>query len=151
MTAKSFDGHVPDPGELRPDDTALLDEVDRLLVEEAELVERVELRAGLRKALAVAQAANAYLNAQEPWKTAKTDMDRTATVLNTTLQAIGAGAIAFAPYTPFASATVLDWLGLDDDPVATGWRRPEVQTGTELGVPEVLFPKIELPEAPDEG
>ena len=150
MTAKTFGGRVPDVGELRAEDTALLDAVDQLLVEEAELVEQVELRAGLRKALAVAQAANGYLNAQEPWKTAKTDLDRTATVLNTTLQAIGAAAIAFAPYTPFSSATVLGWLGLDDDPVATGWRRPEVQAGTELGVPEVLFPKIELP-AEDDG
>ena len=121
-----------------------------LLVEEAELVEKVELRAGLRKALAVAQAANGYLNAQEPWKTAKTDLDRTATVLHTTLQAIGAAAIAFAPYTPFSSATVLGWLGLDEDPVTLGWQRPTVEPGTELGTPEVLFPKIELPEV-DEG
>jgi methionyl-tRNA synthetase len=147
MTAKNFDGVAPDPGTLDEADTDLLDEADRLLAVEAEQIEAVELRAALRTALSLAQATNGYLNRMEPWKTARTDPTRTATTLSTALQAIAAATVAFAPFTPFSTATVRGWLGLDRDPVASGWARPTVTPGTRLGEPVVLFPKIDLPDA----
>jgi len=147
MTRKNFDEAVPEPGDLDDVDRALLDELDRLLVEEADLLERVELRPALKSAMAVARAANGYLNQREPWKTAKVDRERTATTLYVAIQALAAGAIAFAPFTPFSSERVLGWLGHDGPINDMGWRRPDVPAGTPLGTPEVLFPRIELPEA----
>jgi methionyl-tRNA synthetase len=146
MTRKRFDEAVPTPGELTADDEALLARCDELLAAEAAHIEKVELRAGLKDALAIAQAANAYLNAQEPWKVVKEDLARAGTVLWTVLQAIGAGAVAFAPYTPFSSETIHGWLGHDGTLAEQGWRRGEVVAGRLLGEPHVLFPKIELPE-----
>jgi len=144
MTIKNYDGVVPTPGELDDDDRGLIADADSLLAEEGALLERVELRAALKQALGIAQAANAYLNLKAPWKTAKTDMERTATTLWVALQAISAAMIAFAPFVPTSSAKVHGFLGhtgrLGDD----GWARPEVVAGASLGTPEVLFAKIDV-------
>jgi methionyl-tRNA synthetase len=147
MTAKGFDGRVPEPGPRDARDEALLATVDAALADEAEAIEHVELRRGLRTALTAAQEVNAYLNATEPWRTAKVDRDRTATTLWTALQAIAGLAVAFAPYVPFSSATILGWLGLDEDVTAIGWRRPEVAVGAVLGAAVPLFPRVEVAEA----
>jgi methionyl-tRNA synthetase len=146
MTRRNFDGRVPGPGPLDDVDRGLLARLDALLVEEAALIEAVELRQALKRGLAVAQAANAYLNQREPWKTAKTDRERTATTLHTAVQALAAGAVAFAPFTPFSSQQVHEWLGGQGDLAGHGWRRSDVPAGTELGEPTPLFRKVELPE-----
>jgi methionyl-tRNA synthetase len=144
MARKNFDGVVPTPGALDDQDHQLLADVDAALAAVAAAIERVELRAALQEALGVARAANAYLNAREPWKTAKVDRERTATTLWIALQAIGTGTVAFAPFTPFSVPRIRDWLGLG--PVGEGgWQRPEVVAGSPLGDAEVLFPRIEVP------
>ncbi|MDX1658890.1 MAG: class I tRNA ligase family protein, partial [Nitriliruptorales bacterium] len=146
MTHKNFAGTVPDPGELEEPDTTLLDTVDGHLAAAADLLEKVELRAALKEALAAAQATNAYLNRMEPWKTAKTDRERTGRTLYTALQAIDGIAIAFAPYTPNSSDTILGLLGHEGGAQAHGWQRREVTPGTELGEAQPLFQKIDLPD-----
>ena len=146
MTRKNFDGVVPEPGERDERDRQLLETVDAHLVEQARLMERVELRHGLKEALAAAQATNAYLNALEPWQTAKEDRERTATTLWTALQAISGINVGFAPYTPFAAQQLHEWLGGDGQLVDHGWTRAEVPGGTELGTPKPLFTKMEAAE-----
>jgi methionyl-tRNA synthetase len=146
MTRKNFDGEVPVPGQLDDRDHELLATVDEQLAEEARLIGVVELRRALKAALAGAQAANGYLNALEPWRTAKTDRDRTATTLWTALQAINGLKVAFAPFTPFASEQLHRWLGGEGDLVDHGWQRHEVPAGTPLGTPKPLFRKMEDPE-----
>ncbi|MEX1177028.1 MAG: methionine--tRNA ligase [Nitriliruptor sp.] len=149
MTGKQFDGVVPEPVDPDERDLGLLAEVDDHLAAAEGLLERVELRAALKEAMAGAQAANAYLNALEPWKTAKSDRDRTATTLWTALQAIAGLNVAFAPYVPFGAAELDRWLGGDGDHRGRGWVRPEVEAGVKLGAPSPLFRKVE--PAPDEG
>lgn len=145
MTRKNFDGVVPEPGPLDDRDTALLTEVDDRLAAAGQLLERVELRRAVKEALAGAQAANAYLNATEPWKTAKTDLVRTATTLHTALQAIAGLNVAFAPYVPFGASQLDVWLGGDGVLEGRGWARRPVPVGTELGEPTPLFRKVEVP------
>jgi len=57
-------------------------------------IEAVHLKAALGTAMAMAQDANAYLSDTEPWKTAKTDRERTATSLYTVLCVINALKVA---------------------------------------------------------
>ncbi len=54
---------------------------------------------------------NVYLNATEPWKLAKKDLDRTATVLHTALSAINGIKTGLYPYLPFTSEDIHHWLG----------------------------------------
>jgi methionyl-tRNA synthetase len=142
---------MPEAGELADVDRALLATIDRTLVDAAAALEAVELRRALRLALTGAQEVNAYLNELEPWRTAKTDMVRTGTTLHVALQAIAGLVVAFAPFTPFSSATIHGWLGLSGTLEGSGWRRPEVPAGTRLGEATPLFARVELPEPePDE-
>jgi methionyl-tRNA synthetase len=144
MTRKNFDGVVPDPAELDERDHALLATIDGVLAQEQDMLEQVELRQALKQALHGAQETNAYLNALEPWKTAKTDRDRTATTLWTALQAINGLKLAFAPFVPTASATLDTWVGGDGELNGRGWQREEVASGTVLGQPSPLFQKMDV-------
>lgn len=91
-----------------------------------------------------AQEANAYLNEMEPWKTATSDPERTATTLWVSLQLIGAVAVALAPYLPGSSRAVLEALGVPVGPDGPSWAAPIVASGTRLGELGPLFAKVEL-------
>jgi methionyl-tRNA synthetase len=140
LTARHFDGVVPQPAEMRPEDQAVLDSVDEALTTEAAHIEAVELRAGLRDALEAAGKVNVYLNSTEPWRLVKEDRDRAATVLWTAVQAIAGVRVAFAPYLPFSTDELGEILALG--PVER-WTRPEVTAGTVLGEIQPLFTKLE--------
>jgi methionyl-tRNA synthetase len=147
ITAKHFEGAVPARGAPSEADLALIAGTDEALAEVGRLIERVELRQGLRRAMAGAQAINGYLNDEEPWKVIKTDRDRAGTVLWTAIQAISGLRIAFAPYLPFTTATLGTMLGLAAEPA--GWVRPEIDEGSVLGEVTPLFTKLE-PDVLDE-
>ena len=106
MSAKSFDQKVPEPDTLRDSDQALLDQVDEALSAVPSHIEKVELRGGLRTAMDAATEVNAYLNAEEPWQVIKTDRDRAATILWTSIQAISGIRVALAPYLPNSTADI---------------------------------------------
>ena len=62
-----------------------------------------KFREALKEAMNIARLGNKYLTDTEPWKVAKTDMDRTASILNVSLQICASLAIAFEPFLPFSS------------------------------------------------
>ncbi len=141
LTAKNFDGSVPEPAGTTPADQELLAHVDGALTATSAHLEARELRAGLRTAMEAAAATNAYLNAEEPWKTVKVDHERAATVLWTAIQAVSGIRVGLAPYLPFTTRTLGTMLGLD--PVPSAWERPEVPAGTVFGTITPLFSKLE--------
>ncbi|MEM7286910.1 MAG: methionine--tRNA ligase [Actinomycetota bacterium] len=146
MTNKNCDGAIPVPGELTADDQALLDAVDTYLETSAAQFDRVELRAALRTGMDAAQAANQYLNATEPWKLAKNDLDRARTVLFVALSAINGARVMLAPYLPFSAAALDEILGETD-----GWRRVELEVGRPIDKPTPLFAKVDMDALADEG
>ncbi|MEZ5243614.1 MAG: methionine--tRNA ligase [Acidimicrobiales bacterium] len=123
------------------EDEAVLAAVDAALVTAGEQIERVELRSALRTAMDGAQAINAYLNATEPWKLAKSDPERSAVVLATALDAVNGIRIAFTPFLPFSSAVLDAALG-----EVVGWRRVPVPPGTVIEKPTPIFTKVDLDE-----
>jgi methionyl-tRNA synthetase len=141
MTARNFAGLVPEPAGLGPDDEALLNSATTALEETAGLIESVELRAGLRRMMEAASTVNVYLNANEPWKTVKTEPARAATVLWTAIQAISTIRIGLAPYLPFTAGQVGTMLGLGED--IPGWHPVAVDAGTSLGEISPMFTKLE--------
>ena len=149
MTHRYFDGVVPLTGEPEWADLEVLRSVDSALEEAANSLEAVRLRAALSTLLGGAQATNQYLSETEPWKTAKTDTDRTGTTLYTALQAISGLAAGFAPFLPSTSAKVLETLGIKTGGRQPEWERREVAEGTALGPAVPLFTKAELPADPD--
>ena len=143
MTAQNFDQTVPGAGSLDDDDTALLEGIDHALGEVAARIEAVELRAGLRAAMDAAQEVNAYLNSKAPWKTAKSDLDRTATTLKVALDAINGLKVAFAPYLPTTCERLHVLLGLAGAVSDHGWVRQAIPEGTTLAEVVPLFKKLD--------
>ncbi|MDJ0768838.1 MAG: methionine--tRNA ligase [Ilumatobacter sp.] len=139
MVNKNCEGQVPDPGELLGADRAVLDEVDEALRSAAAQLEAVELKAGLRTALAAAQAVNGYLSETEPWKVLKVDEQRGRTILHTALSAVNGVRVLFAPYLPFSTARLAEVLG----PIER-WERSPIATGAPIPKPTPLFGKVDL-------
>ncbi len=141
LAKRSLANTIPGGCVRRSVDRELLEQVDADLDRAGEHINRVELRAGLRTAMEAAARVNAYLNATEPWKLAKSDTERAAAVLLTALEAIAGVRVAFAPYLPFSTAALDGCFG----PV-TSWERPPLQAGAKLSNPGPLFAKVDLDE-----
>ena len=139
LAQSALGGVVPEVGDRHSSDTALLSATDDALRQEADCIERVELRAGLRSAMEAASRVNAYLNSNEPWKLASVDPDRAAAVLVTALEAMAGVRTGLAPYLPFSTAALDDLFG----PVER-WERPAVPPRTRVPKPEPLFAKVDL-------
>ena len=143
MVHKNCDGAIPKPGELQPEDDALLAGIDGFLDQAGEQFERAQLRAALRTGMDAAQSVNQYLTATEPWKLAKSDPNRGIDVLFVALSAINGVRVMLAPYLPFSSAALDEVLGTTD-----GWQRSPLEVGRPIDKPTPLFKKVDL-EADD--
>jgi methionyl-tRNA synthetase len=108
---KHWEGRVPAPGELRPYDLELLEQVAAGFGRIGELIEAVRLRDALNEALALARAANGYLD-RAPWfSVIKTDRTEAATTVYTALRAIDSLKTLLAPFLPFSSEQLHAALG----------------------------------------
>ena len=103
LTHKYFAGKVPAAGELQDIDRETLAEIPALKASLEKNLETYHFREALKDAMGIARVGNKYISDTEPWKVAKTDMDRCATILNVSLQICADLAIAFEPFTPFAA------------------------------------------------
>ena len=142
LTHKYFGGKVPACGALEDIDKEVLAEIPALKASMEKNIEGFKFREALKDAMGIARVGNKYISDTEPWKVAKTDLDRTATILGISLQICADLAIAFEPFTPFAAARLRAMLGSGLDWEILG--RPQVlPAGHQLGEPELLFAKIE--------
>ncbi|MDE5874928.1 MAG: methionine--tRNA ligase subunit beta, partial [Muribaculaceae bacterium] len=143
LTHKYFDGTVPPQGELQEADKQLIEQIRSLKTELTEAIETFHFREALRVAMDMARAGNKYLQETEPWKLAKTDMERTATILNLAVQTCANLAIAFEPFMPFMAEKLLKMLNGDK----ISWDMigcfDLVPAGAKIATPELLFEKIE--------
>ncbi|MBQ3607846.1 MAG: methionine--tRNA ligase [Bacteroidales bacterium] len=103
LTHKYFDGKVP--ADLKPEavDAETLAQIQPLKEAMEKYLDGYKFREALKEAMNIARLGNKYLTDTEPWKVAKTDMDRTASILNVSLQICASLAIAFEPFLPFSA------------------------------------------------
>ena len=142
LTHKYFDGKCPERAGLQDVDREVLAEIPALRASLEHNIETYHFREALKDAMSIARAGNKYISDTEPWKVAKTDMARTATILNVCLQICADLAVAFEPFTPFATAKLSNMLGLKSEWDNLG-KDNIVPAGHQLGQPELLFAKIE--------
>jgi methionyl-tRNA synthetase len=110
---KRYDGRVPDYDALTAADQALLAKVEGGLAAVGGLIEAVRLRDALGAAMALAREVNAYLNERAPWSVIKIDPADAARIVYTTLRAIDNLKTMLAPFLPFTSQQVHEYLGYD--------------------------------------
>ena len=86
LTHKYFGGKVP--ADLKPEaiDRETLAQIPAIAAEIESNIEQYRFREALKAAMNLARLGNKYLTDTEPWKVAKTDMERTASILNVSLQ-----------------------------------------------------------------
>ena len=115
LTHKYFAGKVPPCGSLMDIDKEVLAQIPALKASMEKNIEEYHFREALKDAMSLARLGNKYISDTEPWKVAKTDLDRTATILNISLQICADLAIAFEPFTPFAAERLRRMLGVSLD------------------------------------
>lgn len=142
LTHKYFEGRVPQCGELLDIDRELLEQIPQLRASLERNIEEFHFREALKDAMSIARAGNKYISDTEPWKVAKTDMERCATILNISLQICADLAIAFAPFTPFTCEKLCDMLQarFEWDKLGCPVILP---AGHQLAPAQLLFSKIE--------
>ena len=142
LTHKYFGGKVPAAGELLDVDRETLAQIPLLKASLEKNIEGYHFREALKDAMSIARVGNKYISDTEPWKVAKTDMARTATILNVSLQICADLAIAFEPFTPFSAEKLRTMLGSPLDWALLG-QSDILKEGHQLGQAELLFSKIE--------
>ena len=143
LTAKYFEGRVPARGELTDFDRETLDELGKVRSAIEKELDSFHFREALKEAMNLARLGNKYLADTEPWKLAKTDMDRVATILNISLQLTANLAIAFAPFLPQSSEKLLGMLQISLPAWTDLGRSDLLAVGHQLGQASLLFEKIE--------
>ena len=171
---KHWDGHVPQPGELRPEDREILATVEAGFATISEHFNAVRLRAALGEAMRLAGEVNKYLDKAGPWLVIKQDKAAAGTSVYTALRAIDSLKLLFAPFLPFTSQRLHTYLGYQeplfgeqftetrqDDlgehavlryrPTVQnpGWNPSQLAGGQTLVQPEPLFRKLD-PEVAEE-
>ncbi len=143
LTGKYFEGKVPAQGELSDYDRQTIEEFCNVKAELERLLNDFRFRDAQKEAMNLARIGNKYLADTEPWKLAKTDINRTATVLNLALQIAANLAIAFEPFLPFSSAKLRDMLALESFSWENLGRTDLLTEGHQLGEVSLLFEKID--------
>ena len=143
LTQKYFGGKVPARGVLTDYDQQTIAEFQGVKAQVEELLNNFRFRDAQKEAMNLARIGNKYLADMEPWKLAKTDMARTATVLNLALQIAANLSIAFEPFLPFSSERLRGMLRLPACDWSTLGSIDHLPEGHELGEVSLLFEKIE--------
>ena len=143
LTGKYFDGKVPPLGTLEDIDSDVLAQIADSKAKIEQLLDNFHFRDALREAMNLARTGNKYLADTEPWKLAKTDMSRVATILNVALQLSANLNIAFEPFLPFSSAKLRQMLQFDSVRWADFGKTELLPAGHALGKTELLFEQID--------
>lgn len=143
LTAKYFDGKVPALGELTDYDKQTLKEFEDVKGEVEKLLDVFKFRDAQKEAMNLARIGNKYLAETEPWKLAKTDMNRVATIMHLSLQIVANLSIAFEPFLPFSSKKLREMINMPSFNWNDLGKVNLLPEGHVLGAVQLLFEKIE--------
>jgi len=143
LTEKYFGAQVPAAGELSEYDKQTLADFENVKKDVEHYLDTFKFREAQKEAMNLARIGNKYLADTEPWKLAKTDLNRVATILNISLQLAANLAIAFEPFLPFSSKKLRDMLNMPTFDWAELGQTDLLEAGHVLNKPELLFEKIE--------
>ena len=143
LTKKYFNSIVPECGELQDIDRQAIEEFKDVKQKVEQLLDQFKFRDAQKEAMNLARIGNKYITDCEPWKVAKTDMERVKTILNICLQLSANLSIAFEPFLPFSSKKLRDMLNLKECNWEELGNTDILPAGHQLGEPSLLFEKLE--------
>jgi len=140
---RSFDGCVPEPGELDSRSQAVINLTTDTLNRVDELLYHCHFREAIRSAMSLAQEANRYLDEKSPWKTIKQDRQASATALYVAISVLSCLRTVLYPFLPFSSQRLHEYLGFKGSVEDDGWQLRFPSSGQRLLPPEPLFSKLD--------
>jgi len=143
LTEKYFAGKVPALSELTEYDRQTLADFKDVKARVEALLDDFKFRDAQKEAMELARIGNKYLADTEPWKIAKTDMERVGTILNLSLQISANLAIAFEPFLPFSAEKLRKMLGMETFQWSQLGCTDLLAEGHQLGESVLLFEKLE--------
>lgn len=143
LTHKYFEGRVPEITGLREEDKAVIEELLLFPERISKSIEAYRFREALNEMMNLARLGNKYLTEQEPWKVSKTDMERTKTILNLSLQICANLSIVCEPFLPFTAQKLCRILNMEQRTWKDAGNGELLRAGHQLNEAEFLFEKIE--------
>lgn len=151
MTRKYFDGRVPEPGPIRPEDEDIHVLGTECLENFQDLFGRFQFSMALESLWTLVRALNKYVDASQPWTLFKQERrEELGTVMYTLLEAMRKVAVHLWPVMPGESEAMLAQLG--ERRPAERWRHLAdellhwglLEPGTEVASASNLFPRVEV-------
>ncbi len=143
FTYRNFDGKVPESGKLDAADKSIIKDADACLEKVGELIAKCNFKQAINAAMALAQQANRYLDEKAPWKKIKEDKQAAGTSLYVAINVISRLKTMLAPFLPFSSQKVHEYLGFEGKLEEYGWKPQPVPAGQKLKEPKPLFTKLD--------
>ncbi len=154
LTNKYYEGQVPKPGAFSEEDQNTLQELQAAPEVIESSIERYRFREAQTKLMDVARLGNKYLADEEPWKTIKTDEERTRTIMYTALQIAAALSVLCEPFLPHTATKLRGILNVSSSDsqqanrIENSWKdisekEELIPAGHRIGTSELLFSKIE--------
>ncbi len=141
FAVKNFDGKVP-AGDLDPN---VMKKIEESVDAVSTSLMQYEFKRAADGVLALADYANTYFQSYEPWKLVRSDMKAASSVLRNCLQMAKAMIILMEPFMPARMELAWGQLGMKDplDKVQFSDAVQPLEEGQPLGVPKILFTRIE--------
>ncbi len=143
LTHKYFNGKVPAKNELNELDKQTMEEIKLYPEKIGTLIENYKFRDALFEMMNLARLGNKYLTENEPWKTFKTDVKRTETVLNISIQICANLSVLMEPFIQFSAKKLQKMLNLGSLKWFEAGSCDILETGKKIQPAELLFERIE--------
>ena len=143
LTHKYFEGKVPQRGTLNELDTQTIEQIKQYPEKIGRSIEQYRFREALNELMNFARLGNKYLTENEPWKTIKTDPERTATVLNISLQICANLALLSEPFLPFTAEKLRGMLNQDKAFWYEAGNSELLSEGKQINPAQLLFEQID--------
>ncbi len=155
FTYRNFDGQVPvDAAPPEDAEIALLASARQAMADVDDALAHTRFRAGISRAFALAQETNRYLDTRAPWQSIKTDRADAARALGTAIQVLNCLKVVLAPYLPFTSQKLHEFLGFDGEVSSEPWDFDnlvgQIRPGGTLRNPSALYAKLDTAVAEQE-
>lgn len=143
LTHKYFEGKVPQRGTLNELDIQTIEQIKQYPEKIGRSIEQYRFREALNELMNLARLGNKYLTENEPWKTIKTDSERTATVLNISLQICANLALLSEPFLPFTAEKLRGMLNQDKAFWYEAGNSELLEEGRQINPAQLLFEQID--------
>lgn len=143
LIKKYYNNAVPEPGELLKTDLFMKENAAVCMKKVEEKLEHFNINGLAFDIISYVNSINQYLEQNEPWKTAKTDLAMTARVLYTALSSLRFAAGLLQPLLPEKMAEFMLMLN-NGDKAASLIMWEGLKPGIELGEMKALFPRFDM-------